>query len=77
MEYLKVALEHFPNYQHFNTNYDITFSDELNASGSIMCFNPMQTSDGNTFFLGMWYHDRDRDTTSLRKRYYHLMFAWG
>ena len=58
VEFLRVALEHFPNYQHFNTNYDITFSDELNASGSIMCFNPMQTSDGNTFFMGMWYHDR-------------------
>ncbi|MEK9650509.1 MAG: nuclear transport factor 2 family protein [Gammaproteobacteria bacterium] len=56
--YLKTALEYFPHYQHFNTNYDISFLDEYNATGSIMCFNPMQSPDGNTFFLGMWYHDR-------------------
>lgn len=58
VEYLKGALEYFPNYQHFNSNFDISFIDDHHAIGNIMCFNPMQTSDGNTFFLGMWYQDK-------------------
>jgi hypothetical protein len=58
VNYLTRALDHFPNYQHFNSNFDINFIDHHNATGSIMCFNPMQTPDGNTFFLGMWYHDK-------------------
>ena len=54
--YLESALEFFPNYQHLisNISLDIKGND---ASGKVMCFNPMQTEDNKVFFLGMWYQD--------------------
>ena len=54
--YLESALEFFPNYQHLisNISLDIKGND---ASGRVMCFNPMQTADDKVFFLGMWYQD--------------------
>jgi len=54
--YLESALEFFPNYQHLisNISLDIQGND---ASGKVMCFNPMQTQDDKVFFLGMWYLD--------------------
>ena len=54
--YLEIALEFFPNYQHLisNISLDIKGND---ASGRVMCFNPMQTEDNKVFFLGMWYQD--------------------
>jgi len=54
--YLESALEFFPNYQHLisNISLDIKGND---ATGRVMCFNPMQTEDDNVFFLGMWYQD--------------------
>jgi len=54
--YLESALKFFPNYQHLisNISLDIKGND---ASGRVMCFNPMQTEDDKVFFLGMWYHD--------------------
>jgi hypothetical protein len=53
---LEIALEFFPNYQHLisNISLDIKGND---ASGRVMCFNPMQTEDNKVFFLGMWYQD--------------------
>ena len=54
--YLESALEFFPNYQHLisNISLDIKGND---ATGRVMCFNPMQTEDDKVFFLGMWYQD--------------------
>jgi len=54
--YLESALKFFSNYQHLisNISLDIKGND---ASGRVMCFNPMQTEDDKVFFLGMWYHD--------------------
>ena len=54
--YLESALKFFSNYQHLisNISLDIKGND---ASGRVMCFNPMQTEDNKVFFLGMWYQD--------------------
>ena len=54
--YLESALKFFPNYQHLisNISLDIKGND---ATGRVMCFNPMQTEDDKVFFLGMWYQD--------------------
>ena len=54
--YLEDALDFFPNYQHFISNISLTINNN-NASGRVMCFNPMQTEDKNVFFLGLWYQD--------------------
>ncbi|MDA9610337.1 nuclear transport factor 2 family protein [Pseudomonadota bacterium] len=54
--YLETALDFFPNYQHFISNISLTITDN-NATGKVMCFNPMQTKENQVFFLGIWYHD--------------------
>ena len=54
--YLETALDFFPNYQHFISNISLTITGN-NASGKVMCFNPMQTKENQVFFLGIWYHD--------------------
>jgi len=54
--YLEDALDFFPNYQHFISNISLTINNN-DASGRVMCFNPMQTKDKNVFFLGLWYQD--------------------
>ena len=54
--YLETALDFFPNYQHFISNISITITGN-NATGKVMCFNPMQTKENQVFFLGIWYHD--------------------
>ena len=54
--YLETALDFFPNYQHFISNISLTITGN-NATGKVMCFNPMQTKENLVFFLGIWYHD--------------------
>jgi hypothetical protein len=54
--YLETALDFFPNYQHFISNISLTITGN-NATGKVMCFNPMQTKEHQVFFLGIWYHD--------------------
>ena len=54
--YLETAIDFFPNYQHFISNISLTITGN-NASGKVMCFNPMQTKENQVFFLGIWYHD--------------------
>ena len=54
--YLETALDFFPNYQHFISNISLTITGN-NATGRVMCFNPMQTKENQVFFLGIWYHD--------------------
>ena len=54
--FLETALDFFSNYQHFISNISLTINNN-NASGRVMCFNPMQTEDKNVFFLGLWYQD--------------------
>lgn len=54
--YLETALDFFPNYQHFISNISLTITGN-NATGKVMCFNPMQTKENHVFFLGIWYHD--------------------
>jgi hypothetical protein len=54
--YLATALDFFPNYQHFVSNISLAISGN-DATGKVMCFNPMQTKDKQVFFLGIWYHD--------------------
>ena len=54
--YLGTALELFPNYQHLISNISLDINGD-EASGKVMCFNPMQTEDDKVFFLGMWYQD--------------------
>ncbi|MBT4522577.1 MAG: nuclear transport factor 2 family protein [Halieaceae bacterium] len=62
-----VADEVFPNTQHLNANVEVTLDGDT-ASGRIMCFNPMELAlpEGGTqtFFLGLWYVDEYRRTTS-------------
>ncbi|MEE9099095.1 nuclear transport factor 2 family protein [Pseudomonas nitroreducens] len=63
--WLREALGLFPAYQHMISNFSIQLDGDQ-ASGRILCFNPMQMdlADGTrqTFFLGLWYHDRYRRT---------------
>ena len=54
--YLETALEYFSNYQHLISNVSLDI-DSNDATGKVMCFNPMQTEDDKVFFLGMWYQD--------------------
>jgi len=54
--YLETALDFFPNYQHFISNISLAITGN-NATGKVMCFNPMQTKENQVFFLGIWYHD--------------------
>ena len=54
--YLETALDFFLNYQHFVSNISLAISGN-DATGKVMCFNPMQTKDKQVFFLGIWYHD--------------------
>ena len=54
--YLETALDFFPNFQHFISNISLTITGN-NATGKVMCFNPMQTKENQVFFLGIWYHD--------------------
>jgi len=56
ISYLESALDFFPNYQHFISNISLNIT-ENNATGKVMCFNPMQTEDKQVFFLGIWYLD--------------------
>jgi hypothetical protein len=56
ISYLESALEFFPNYQHFISNISLDIQGN-EASGKVMCFNPMQTQEDKVFFLGMWYQD--------------------
>ena len=56
IRYLETALDHFPNYQHLISNISLTITGN-NATGKVMCFNPMQTKENQVFFLGIWYHD--------------------
>ena len=56
ISYLTKALDFFPNYQHFISNISLNING-AEATGKVMCFNPMQTKDQNVFFLGMWYRD--------------------
>jgi len=60
-----VTTELFPNSQHLNANVQVTLSGD-EASGRVMCFNPMEMSmpDGGyqTYFLGLWYVDEYRRT---------------
>ena len=69
LEFLKASLtsELFPNTQHLNANVQIQLDGD-EASGRVMCFNPMEMAmpDGSrqTFFLGLWYVDEYRRTDS-------------
>ncbi len=55
--YLKKALASFPNYQHLISNIALTKVSDHSYSGKVMCFNPMETQEGEVFFLGLWYQD--------------------
>ncbi|MCY1414365.1 hypothetical protein D9M71_298130 [compost metagenome] len=63
--WLRDALGMFPAYQHMISNVSIVLDGD-EASGRIVCFNPMEMPlpDGTrqTFFLGLWYVDRYRRT---------------
>lgn len=67
LEFLKASLtsELFPNTQHLNANVQVKLDGDQ-ASGRVMCFNPMEMAmpDGSrqTFFLGLWYVDEYRRT---------------
>ena len=74
--FLKSALEEslFPRYQHLNANIQISIRSD-NASGRVMCFNPMEVSvtedESKVFFLGLWYIDsyaRTRSGWRISKR---------
>lgn len=60
-----VATSTFPNCQHLNANVQVTLDGD-DASGRVMCFNPMEMAmpDGSThtFMLGLWYVDEYRRT---------------
>ena len=47
--YLESALDFFPNYQHFISNISLNITGN-NATGKVMCFNPMQTEENRFFF---------------------------
>ena len=51
-----VTNELFPSTQHLNANVQVQLQGD-EATGRVMCFNPMQTKDSQVFFLGMWYQD--------------------
>ncbi|WP_420429149.1 nuclear transport factor 2 family protein [Algiphilus sp.] len=59
--WLAQVLPHFPAYYHLIGNVAITVEGDAARSRSA-CFNPMtvRLEDGTeqTFFLGLWYHDR-------------------
>ena len=59
--WLAQVLPHFPAYYHLIGNVAITVEGDTARSLSA-CFNPMMVrlEDGTeqTFFLGLWYHDR-------------------
>jgi len=60
-----VTNELFPNSQHLNANVQVRLDGD-EATGRVMCFNPMEMSmpDGGTqtYFLGLWYVDEYRRT---------------
>lgn len=59
--WLGEALCAFPAHQHMISNISIVLDGD-EASGRIVCFNPMEVALANgtrqTFFLGLWYVDR-------------------
>ncbi len=59
--FLKEAMTHFPNSQHLNGNIQIKVNGD-EASGRVMCFNPMEMSlkdgDREMFMCGIWYVDK-------------------
>ncbi|MEH6551125.1 MAG: nuclear transport factor 2 family protein [Pseudomonadales bacterium] len=64
-DFLKKALPSFSNYYHLNANMRIHLDGD-NASGRVMCFNPMTISiaedKSQTMFLGLFYLDEYRRT---------------
>jgi hypothetical protein len=63
-EWLPQALAVFPAYMHFNGNFLFEIDGDA-ARGKVACFNPMvlpkadgTPGEGETMFLGLWYHDR-------------------
>lgn len=60
-EFLRQALPIFKNTQHMIANYQIKIDGD-EATGRIMCFNPMQLDmaeqNDPIFFLGLWYVDK-------------------
>ncbi len=60
-EFLAQSLPLFKNTQHMIANYQIKIKGD-EATGRIMCFNPMQFNmedQGNPiFFIGLWYVDK-------------------
>lgn len=58
--FLQDALPAFKNTQHMIGNYQIKLDGD-EATGKIMCFNPVQLDLGEqkseVFFLGLWYLD--------------------
>jgi hypothetical protein len=65
--FLKAAVtdELFPNSQHLNANIQVKLDGDQ-ATGRVMCFNPMEMTIGEdttqTYFLGLWYVDEYRRT---------------
>lgn len=63
IEFLKQSLPAFPNTQHLNANIQIELNGD-EASGRVMCFNPMEMDLGEQgkqeFFIGLWYNDKYR-----------------
>lgn len=58
--FLKKVMPRFSNTQHMISNQQFTINGN-EATGRIMCFNPMETSgeqEPSVFFLGFWYVDK-------------------
>lgn len=61
--WLPQALAIFPGYMHFIGNFAFDIDGD-HARGRVACFNPMVLpgadgkAEGETMFLGLWYHDR-------------------
>ncbi len=59
IEFLTEALAGFPHTQHLMGNIQIRLDGD-EASGRVMCFNPMNLRAGertHQFFIGLWYVD--------------------
>lgn len=67
IEFLVAAVsdELFPNTQHLNANVQVKLDGD-EASGRVMCFNPMEMTipdaGRQTYFLGLWYVDKYQRT---------------
>lgn len=72
--FLQHAMPRFRHYQHIISNQQFVIDDD-NATGRIICLNPMEPAKGTShegvFFLGFWYVDeyvRTEDGWRIHRR---------